>query len=502
VITCALGCQQASDAAPNPAPLSAPAPAYAPPPPSPPSPPPSTPSPPSTPPPAASCPPPSPARDKQIRARINQTFARDKIASAPEITPVCEEQGGWLVSVAYAEPSGVDYSVDKLDDGRIRALWRVSDKGAWPVGEWTLGPTLDFDGDGKPEASTWYTNHQELKIWFAGGRKAAYVTLPMPIHFEPADGERWTRLDGYPVWLSGVGDDMHGFRFRPDHGRDELSPADCARAAGQPCASTPIQRGAQGEYYHSDPLSDTGAAVLGHRKTGAICAQLDDATKARIGNAIEQDELRNSDPNGVITEVVLTWGCTSHGETQVSLEATDHHDGSASAWYSVRGEQITAVRGAWQAAPDEYADRSSVYIVGHADLDGDGFDESIIVEAAGRPEGARYTVRIAGQLHELPSSQIYRGADGARDGIVRLRPFARRAGRVRCDPTEPLGCLGLPPVGWWVRSNDESWDWEHDRPEILVLRGGQLVPLAKPALDAIISETAAPRAQLLKPATK
>ena len=76
----------------------------------------------STPPPAARCAPPTAARDAQIRARIHRAFAHEAL----EITPVCAEQGGWLVTLTTPAPmTEVVYEVEQLDDGRARGLLKM-----------------------------------------------------------------------------------------------------------------------------------------------------------------------------------------------------------------------------------------------------------------------------------------------------------------------------------------------------------------------------------------
>ncbi len=438
------------------------------------------------------CPPPSPARDRQIRARLTRRLKDDRVQGPFEIAPVCEEQAGWLVTVTYN--SSDTYNIaDKLDNHRARAVWLVpAQTSPVPLYLWAIGPTFDFDGDGKPEASTWFLFRNELKIWFDGGRKPVYLTLDDD---STEEHRVWAQLDGDPVLLYGTGNGLHGLRFRRDRSREWLSPADCARAAGKPCATAPSAPAVD----LPGPRIEQIASVLGHRKTLASCAQPDDATKVRIARAIEDNELRSSDPDGLVRAPVLTWGCTSHGEIPVIFRGERPRDSSTTSWYSVRGEKLTRVRQVQASTPDEWTDSPQVELVGRADFDGDGHDESIIAESAGKPVGTRYTVRIGGQLREVPASEVYRGADGKRDGIVRLRPFAERARPAPCVPTTPDSCLPSgPPAGWWIRSGDGSWDWAHERPEIVVWRGGgHFAALPKAVIDAIIDETVAARAPLI-----
>jgi hypothetical protein len=436
---------------------------------------------------------PSPALDQQIRTRLTRQLEAGRVKGPFEIVPVCEEQAGWLVTVTYdvTDPYAYDRH-EALGNGRVREVWWMPAKEApWQLSNWAIGPTLDFDGDGQPEASTWFRFRNELKIWFDGGRTPVYLMLEID---STGHDQVWAELDGAPVLLYGTYNGLRGLRVRRDRSGEALSPADCARAAGKPCATVPSAR----QVYDVDPRIDPVAAMLGHRHTLATCAQPDEATKARVARAIEDDELRLADPDGFVQAPELTWGCISHGEVPVIFRADNPSDASTTSWYSVRGEQRTRIRRLPVSWPSEWSDSQRVELVGHADLDGDGFDESIIAEFAGKPVGTHYTVRLGGQLRELPARAVYRGADGKRDGIVRSQPFAERARRDECVPVSPDSCLpGGPPVGWWIGRGPESWDWARDRPEIVVWRGDRFAALPRRAIDAIIDETAAARAPLL-----
>jgi hypothetical protein len=137
----------------------------------------------------------------------------------------------------------------------------------------------------------------------------------------------------------------------------------------------------------------------------------------------------------------------------------------------------------------EFAD---IALASHADLDGDGFDESIVAEAAGKPRAARYTVTIAGTRRELPSDVVVRGADGARDGIARLPSLCVPAAPWQVSPD---ACpSSRPPKGWWPVADEVYWDWENEPPQILVWRGERFAPISASRLAAIVAETAALRA--------
>jgi hypothetical protein len=124
-------------------------------------------------PPPASCAAPTPARLAAIRASLGKAITPQDIARGTvDIAPICEERDGWLVTATYdlrSPPPAYD-PAEKLADGRYRTVWLVptTNQPAHALAHWTIGPVLDFDGDGTPEAST--VSSGELKIWFADGR--------------------------------------------------------------------------------------------------------------------------------------------------------------------------------------------------------------------------------------------------------------------------------------------------------------------------------------------
>jgi hypothetical protein len=193
----------------------------------------------------------------------------------------------------------------------------------------------------------------------------------------------------------------------------------------------------------------------------------------------------------------FTWGCTSHDETPVVIDVVQDNGGMGSELWSVRGDKATRRRSHWSSPPDEWTSTYRIAIGDHGDFDGDGFDESIIEDQFSHPGAyVQLTVHLGGADLVVPSHLVLRAADGKRDGIVRLRPFAVPAPpRGHCKPTTPDDCRpGPPPGGWLPMDPAGSWDWEHQPPQVLVWRGARFVPLADAAVAAITAETTAERA--------
>jgi len=107
-------------------------------------------------------------------------------------------------------------------------------------------------------------------------------------------------------------------------------------------------------------------------------------------------------------------------------------------------------------------------------------------------------INLGGSDRVVPSNLVLRAADGTRDGLVRLRPFAvPTPAPGPCERVSPDSCLpGPPPAGWLPSDATGSWDWEHQPPQVLVWRGTRFVPLAGAAIATIVAETAAQRAAL------
>jgi hypothetical protein len=465
-------------AAATPPPTATPAPAAA-----------ATPAPVPLPPAQRACPPPPAATAAELAERVRRTLADDQPdVKDAEVTAVCELRGGWLMDVSYP-PRVFDHD-DEVRNGRVHTSWIVPPRGS-PNGVGNPGPVYDFDGDGRPEPST-MSNGAVIEIWFSGGRQSSRNILPLTeFHLE----DRWASWNGQIIYLAHDEQDrLHAFGFRPGEARREIPAAACELAApGETCATAlALPRSTPHNAYNTPP-HDQAAAVLGARATRATCAQLDDAAKIEHARVIEQAILRRLAP---IAPLVFTWGCVSHGESPVVVHASQRSDSGTAELWTIRGGRPRFERAAHWQTPDEWADFADIELASHADLDGDGLDESIVAELAGKPLAARYTVTIAGARRELPSDVVVRGADGARDAIARLPPLSRPVPRhAPCEPVSPDACLpSPPPVGWWPVSYEAHWDWEHEPPQILVWRGDRFAPIRAARLAEIIAETAAARA--------
>src|SRR5262249_20589773 len=130
-----------------------------------------------------------------------------------------------------------------------------------------------------------------------------------------------------------------------------------------------------------DPRHDQAAAVLGARPTRATCAQLDDAAKIEHARVIEQAMLRRLQP---IEPLMFTWGCVSHGESPVVVHASQGSASGTAELWTIRAGRPRFERTAHREPPDEWADFADIELASHADLDGDGLDESIVAEFAGK----------------------------------------------------------------------------------------------------------------------
>src|SRR5262249_40632817 len=157
------------------------------------------------------------------------------------------------------------------------------------------------------------------------------------------------------------------------------------------CATTPALPRSMPHTGYQDPPHDQAATVLGARPTHATCAQLDDAAKIQHARIIEQAVLRRQG-NEAIAPLMFTWGCVSHGEAPGVVHATLPHDAGTAELWTIRNNRPRFERAAHWQTPDEWAAFADIELPGHGDLDGDGFDESIIAEFAGKPLAARYTV--------------------------------------------------------------------------------------------------------------
>lgn len=452
-----------------------------------------------SPPPELHCPPPRPAVEAELTRKILHEQAGSP-ATPTQITPICEEQEGWLVSEVFpADAAGVSPSRSPKGDGEpIQVLWLVKDR-ARPVRleNWIAGPIYDFDGDGTPEAST--LAGSELKIWFDRGRKPSYSLLAS---HDPGDSvSPWAALDHQVVWLEQDGHrGVHVFEFHPGQAHHELPPATCVQVAGSDagCASQPDPPGQDPPVQNETALQL--ARILTRRASAARCVPPDDASRAQHEPIIEQAVLREIDDHmqpPAVGPLRFTWGCTSHGETPVVVDVDQSNSGWGSELWSARGDKAMRRRSYWSSPPDEWTSTYRIAIGDHGDFDGDGFDESIVEEHFDHPGGyVRFTVHLGGADVVVPSHLVVRAADGKRDGIVRLRPFAVPAPVVgRCKPTVPGECLpGPPPAGWLPTDPAGSWDWEHQAPQVLVWRGARFAPLPDAAVAAIAAETTAERA--------
>jgi hypothetical protein len=451
-----------------------------------------------SPPPAQSaCPPPPAAATAELTERVRRNLTENRPGTTDiDVTAVCELRGGWLMDVSF--PARDHDDDGELRDGRVHIAWIVPSRGRpnWLLG-WSPGPVYDFDGDGRPEPSTlWHGT--VLEIWFSGGRQSSRNMLALTDGFRPEG--RWASWNGQIVYLTHDEQDrLHAFGFRPGEARREILEAACRLAApGETCATAVALPRSIPHTAFNDPPHGQAAAVLGARATRATCAQLDDAAKIEHARVIEQAALRRLDP---IAPLVFTWGCVSHGASPVVVHAVQPHDSGTAELWTIRSGRPRFERAARREMPDEWAEYAEILLTSHADLDGDGFDESIIAEFAGKPLAARYTVTLAGSRRELPSDVVVRGADGARDGIARLPPLNRPVPRhAPCEPVSPDACMpSPPPVGWWPVYYEAHWDWEHEPPQILAWRGERFAPIRAARLAEIIAETAAARAAQPRP---
>jgi hypothetical protein len=449
-----------------------------------------------SPPPELHCPPPKPAVEADLKRKILHELALARSPTPQQITPICEERAGWLVSVVSPDDlAGGSPPPSQLDaGGQIHTMWLVKnrERPVW-LEHWVAGPIYDFDGDGTPEAST--LAGSELKIWFDGGRKPSYTLVTRRDPREPLSP--WAALDHQVVWLEHDDRGIHVFEFHPGQAHHELPRATCVQLKGPDvgCADPPAPPA------QAPPSQDKAALqiarVLTRRASSARCAQPDDALRAQPEAFIEQAVLREIDDHLMLRAggpLHFTWGCTSHDETPVVVDVVQDNGGIGSELWSVRGDKATRRRSYWSGPPDEWTSTHQIAIGGHGDFDGDGFDESIIEEQSRGYVQA--TVHLGGADLVVPSHLVLRAADGKRDGIVRLRPFAVPApAPAPCKPITPDACRpGPPPAGWLPMDPDGSWDWEHQPPQVLVWRGARFVPLADAAVAAITAETAAERA--------
>lgn len=475
----------------------------------PPTPPPTPPAPAAAAPPAAlppppaqrACPPPPAAAAAELAERVRRELLWDqKRITDVEVTAICEVRGGWLMDASLAPRNPRVYSPEleygELRDGRAHTPWVVPPRGApHRMIFWSPGPTYDFDGDGHPEPSTLWHGSM-LEIWFSGGRQPSFSVLPL--NYEPLPDDRWASWNGQIVYLAHDEQSrLHAFGFRPGEARHEIAEAACQLAApGEVCATAAALPRSLPQNSFRDAPQERAAAVLGAHPTRATCAQLDDAAKIQHARVIEHAMLRRLLGNEAIAPLAFTWGCVSHGEAPVVVHAELSSDAGAAELWTIRGGRPRFERAAHWQTPSVGSEFADITLVSHADLDGDGFDESIVTEAAGKPLAARYTVAIAGTRRELPSDVVVRAADGARDGIARLPPLCEPgAPGAPSVPVSPDACLPSGPTkGWWPVAGEVHWDWEREPPQILVWRGERLAPIRAARLAEIVAETAALRA--------
>jgi len=421
------------------------------------------------------------------------------------VIPICEVRDGWLMEASMAPRDASKYNPDlaygELRDGRAHTPWVVPPRGAphWMI-FWSPGPTYDFDGDGHPEPSTLWHGSM-LEIWFSGGRQPSFSVLAL--NREPLPDDRWASWNGQIVYLAhDEQSHLHAFGFRPGEARHEIAAAACQLAApGEVCATAAaLPRSLPHTSFREAP-QERAAAVLGAHPTRATCAQLDDAAKIQHARVIEHAMLRRLLGNEAIAPLAFTWGCVSHGEAPVVAHAELPSDAGAAELWTIRGGRPRFERAAHWQTPSVGAEFADIALASHGDLDGDGFDESIVAEATGTPLTARYSVTLAGARRALPSDVVVRGADGARDGIARLLPLCwPGAPGAPSAQVSPAACLPSAPAnGRWPVAGEVEWDWEHEPPQILVWHGARFAPISASQLAAIVAETAAARAAQPRP---
>lgn len=408
-------------------------------------------------PPQAACAEPTAAE----RTRLDNAI-RAADHDAPAIRPICAERGGWLVEVATSPPTA----------------WLVSAHGeAMPLDRsWTIGPIYDFDGDGRPEATT-IADEGELEIWFDGGTRASYVV--------GADGAHWLASGGKVL----VGSDPSAIAVAP--GNAYLYGASAASYTPQTYSCT------------SDDNEATALAhMLARGRPAAPCARLAADDEVAQQRAIATALVTRRDLAGV-TGLHFAWGCTSHGETPVVVDYDGLHDATGSELWTVRDRIATLRDSVTSPAPGEWSGHDEIALGPSGDFDGDGAAESIIEHshhAAAHGTTFAYAVMIGDTMQALPSDLVVRAAAGNRDGIVHTRSVSKPHVVTACresDPNTQLDCELQPPAGYVKVDACGPWDWDKRAPQIVALGASKtFAPVSRAAVSAIVATTAVDRAAL------
>jgi hypothetical protein len=430
------------------------------------------------------CPPPAPAQRAALQRSVNATIAQmdpRRVGPPIEIRPICEEARGWLVEAAWNDRMSWGSAAQTASSMWLAAPGRPAQ---W-LPDTAAGPTYDFDGDGTPEAST--IAGIALEIWFRRGTAPSYALLGLD--GGPATSLRWARWGTAVVWLGpGSTGALRALGFRPGRAPFEIPDAACALA--DPAT------GCERQPPPLPPADPPEQPVIARGPSPSTCAQLDDATRRAMQDVIEQAVLGHQGDPPAVDPPHFQWGCASHGETPVVVSVMLARDHTAHERWRIRGGKAELVRRASSSTPDEWTESNVIQLGDHGDLDGDGFDESILVETwSGHGSWSRFTVRLGGVDRELPSGLIVHAPDGKRDAIVEP-PMGSTPPRPGCIADARDGsCMSTPPPRW-LPQGYETYDWELHAPQVRVWNGARFVALSPAEVAKVIAQTRAARATM------